>query len=92
MKLRILNLPRLKAQLQWEPRDLWIGLFWRVNREMAPPFYTLHIYLCLVPLIPLHVTILRRTRQSESTTLQPELKVKAKHRQDCQRQDHDDVL
>lgn len=58
MKLRIINRKTLKAQFQFEPRDIWVGLFWRVNHEMPSPYCTLHLYLCLVPLIPLHVTIL----------------------------------
>lgn len=56
---RIVDRERVKAQFQWEPRDLWAGLFWRVNREMPRPYYTLHLYVCLVPCVPLHVTILR---------------------------------
>lgn len=42
---------RVVAQLQWEPRDLWIGLFWRLSDGV------LHVYICVVPLVPLHVTI-----------------------------------
>lgn len=60
MKLRIINRKTLKAQFQWEVRDIWVGLFWRINREMPPPYYTLHLYICIVPLIPLHVTVLLR--------------------------------
>ena len=60
--LRIVDLAWLKAQFQFEPRDLWIGLFWRINREMRPPYCTLHIYLCLIPLVPLHITILLKSR------------------------------
>lgn len=53
MKFRIINKPRLIAQFQFEPRDLWVGLFWQ-RTEIA-----LHLYICLVPLVPLHVTIAR---------------------------------
>ena len=53
MKLRIINKPRLIAQFQFEPRDLWVGLFWQ-RTEIA-----LHLYVCLIPLVPLHVTIAR---------------------------------
>ena len=56
---RIINRERIKVQFQIEIRDLWIGLFWRTNHEMTPPFYTLHFYVCILPLIPLHITILR---------------------------------
>ncbi len=49
---RIINRDRIKAQFQWEPRDLWVGLFWR-RTDIA-----LHLYICIVPLVPLHITIL----------------------------------
>lgn len=62
MAFRIINRDRVKAQIQWEPDALWVGLFWRVNHEMPPPFYTLHLYVCILPLLPLHVTILRCAR------------------------------
>ena len=44
----------VKCQFQFEPRDLWIGLFWR-RTEVS-----FHLYVCLVPFLPLHVTIARR--------------------------------
>ena len=53
MRLRIINKPRLIAQFQFEPRDLWVGLFWQ-RTEIA-----LHLYVCLIPLVPLHVTVAR---------------------------------
>jgi len=46
----------------WEPRDVWIGVYWTwksvkywtlaglVTRE-------LHVYVCLVPCLPIHVVI-----------------------------------
>jgi len=57
----MINRKTFKAQFQFEPRDLWIGLFWRINREMPAPFYTLHFYICIIPIIPLHITILKRS-------------------------------
>lgn len=64
LKRRNVNRARIKAQLQFEPRDIWIGLFWQTNHDMPLPYYTLHIYVCLVPLIPLHVTVLLRDASS----------------------------
>jgi len=43
----------LKVQFQLEVRDLWIGLFWRTSS------IALHFYICLVPMVPLHITIAR---------------------------------
>lgn len=53
--LRLISRPNLIAQLQWEPRDAWVGLFWR-RTDIA-----LHLYICLVPFVPLHITM-RRNR------------------------------
>ena len=48
---RIVDRPRLRVQFQLELRDWWVGVFWR-RTDIA-----LHLYVCIVPLIPLHVTI-----------------------------------
>lgn len=52
--LRIVDNRRVKAQIQFEPRDLWVGVFWRHTQ------HCLHLYVCIIPLLPLHVTILIR--------------------------------
>jgi hypothetical protein len=59
MKLRIWNGTAMKAQIQFEPRDLWVGLFWRQTDLCW------HFYLCLVPVLPLHVTILKRFMRAD---------------------------
>jgi hypothetical protein len=51
MAIRIINRPRLIVQWQFEPRDLWIGVFWRRTA------IAWHLYVCVIPLLPLHVTI-----------------------------------
>lgn len=59
MKLRILNYTgryRIIAQFQVEWRDVWVGVFWRVSEPKAA-WPILHIYICFIPCIPLHVTI-----------------------------------
>lgn len=50
---RILDRPALKLQIEWEPRDLWIGVYWR----MGGPF--LHVYVCVFPCVPIHFTLYR---------------------------------
>lgn len=50
--IRIVDRPAIKVRIQWEPRDLWVGFFWRKTAV------ALHVYICIVPLIPIHVSIL----------------------------------
>jgi len=56
-RLRLVDQPRLKVQFQLEPKDLWIGLFWR-RTEIA-----LHLYICILPIVPLHITIARSVKE-----------------------------
>lgn len=53
---RIWNGERCKVQFQWDPRDLWIGAFWR-RSDLC-----LHIFVCFLPCVPLHVTLTTRKR------------------------------
>lgn len=51
----------MKWRLFFEPRDLWLGVYWtRDAAEYAfdgSPFrYEWRVYLCLVPMLPLLVT------------------------------------
>lgn len=48
---RIIDRPRLKVQIQFEYRDIWMGVFWRKTK------IALHFYICLLPMLPLHITI-----------------------------------
>jgi hypothetical protein len=50
---RIVDDPRLKVQVQFEWKDLWVGAFARRSQV------GLHIYICLIPCFPIHVTIAR---------------------------------
>jgi hypothetical protein len=44
---------RVKARLLFEPRDLWVGIYW--NR---PVRRALQVYVCIVPMLPLLVTLM----------------------------------
>lgn len=57
--LRLVDKSWLKVQLQFEPRDIWIGLFWR-RTEIA-----WHFYICILPLLPLHISILAISEREE---------------------------
>jgi hypothetical protein len=45
----------LKIELIWEPRDLWIGIFWRNMGDCSKT--VLHAYVCFIPCVPIHIRI-----------------------------------
>lgn len=54
----------MRAQLEFKPQDLWVGIYWDVRWECQPPHNddcvpqnNLHIWVCLVPMLPIHLTI-----------------------------------
>jgi hypothetical protein len=52
------QLPRLIVRLEFKVADCWIGAYW--HRMDADPAPILHIWLCAVPMLPLHLEILPR--------------------------------
>jgi len=40
----------------FEPRDLWLGLYWDLV-VTGDSSFALHLYFCLVPLLPIHVVL-----------------------------------
>lgn len=58
---------RLALNVRFEPRDLWVGAYWQVDpiteygTNVAVQEEWWHLYLCIVPLLPIHFTLkLRR--------------------------------
>ncbi len=51
---RILDGEKCKVQIQFETGDLWVGVFWR-RSDLC-----LHLYVCIVPMFPLHIAITRQ--------------------------------
>lgn len=45
------------VRIRFEPRDLWIGLFW----DRSALTGNLCLYLCLIPCFPICVTVRTRT-------------------------------
>lgn len=41
---------RISIRLLWEPRDIWIGVYWNTNGTKE-----LFIYICLLPCLPLRI-------------------------------------
>lgn len=46
---------RWSVRLLWEPRDLWIGVFWEKS-PVGLVDRSVKVYLCLVPCLPVLVT------------------------------------
>lgn len=45
-----------KAKLEFNPRGLWIGFYWKFDPFENYSVRKLHIYICLLPMFPLHIT------------------------------------
>lgn len=59
--LRTGILPLLDIGIQFEPRDLWIGVYWtsRDIHESDVPLVVKHrldVYVCLLPMLPIKLT------------------------------------
>ncbi len=44
---------RFTARLLWEPRDIWLGVFWNTVKAGGPEDRFLLVYVCLIPCVPL---------------------------------------
>jgi len=44
-----------KIKLEFEPRDCWIGVYWAVREVHTVP-WQIDIYICLLPMLPIHIT------------------------------------
>jgi len=51
------------TRVEFEPRDLWVGAYWK--RYPAPGSASMHsrwqyeLYLCFIPMLPVHVSWFR---------------------------------
>lgn len=48
---------KVNARLLLEPRDLWIGLYWKFHKSPGGAFRTWTFYICLVPMLPIKVQV-----------------------------------
>jgi hypothetical protein len=49
--------PLFRVQWKFEPRDLWIGVYWtKTVTDMGPNLYVeWDVYICWIPTLPLHI-------------------------------------
>jgi hypothetical protein len=43
----------MNIRLLFEPRDVWVGVFWTRLRFYDPPRRRWDVYVCLVPMLPI---------------------------------------
>jgi len=48
---------RVVCEIYWEPRDLWVGLYWKRKANL------LQVWICLLPCLPLHLVWVRLPSQ-----------------------------
>jgi hypothetical protein len=68
----------IRARFEFKPQDLWIGAFWRAEfvHELQDDFCVsvvvsrrrLDVWICLLPMLPLHVTWLGGVAALRSAT------------------------
>jgi hypothetical protein len=50
----------IKAKVEFDPRDLWLGLYWKRKLHLVAGLRTrvdLHVYLTLIPCFPIHFVL-----------------------------------
>ena len=45
----------MKIRLEFKPQDLWVGVFWKRGDEAAGSRKSMDIWICLVPMLPIHL-------------------------------------
>ena len=45
----------MNLKVKFEPRDLWVGVYWNFSRSVESPYRRLNLYVCLVPTVPIIV-------------------------------------
>ena len=55
--MELIKANNFELELLFEPRDLWLGVYW--DRQDFPPLHSrfLYIYICIIPVLPIKVTL-----------------------------------
>lgn len=53
-------------RFEFKPQDLWLGVFWKRENHVGYIRSTLDIWVCVLPMIPLH--LLREYTHGEEAT------------------------
>lgn len=66
-----IGIGRFRVRLEFKLQDLWVGAFWQTKNDPWPgvsPFIT-EIWVCVVPMFPIHVGIWRASDVPSSWSL-----------------------
>lgn len=44
----------MKLTARFEPRDIWVGLFWDRRQDYTEGGPVLHVYVCPIPCVVIH--------------------------------------
>lgn len=56
--------------IMWEPRDMWVGVFWRTKDHPQWRQRITDIYLCLIPCIPIRLSVGKIISRKFSTEME----------------------
>jgi len=42
-------------RFEWKPQDFWVGLYTEVRRDEEKAYIERHVWICLLPMVPLHL-------------------------------------
>lgn len=42
-----------KISVKFEPRDVWIGVYWNLSKSVESSYRQLWVYICIVPMLPI---------------------------------------
>jgi hypothetical protein len=46
----------MNVRMRFEPRDLWVGVYWTVDKH-DECYQSLYVYVCLLPCLPIRLRL-----------------------------------
>lgn len=45
----------MNIKFKFEPRDLWVGVYWNLTKSIESQYRRLDVYICLIPTLLIHL-------------------------------------
>ena len=45
----------MRIRLEFEPKNIWIGIYWTKKFDGFEEFSKFHCWICLIPCFPIHI-------------------------------------